>query len=82
MWRRGNQKAVLRLSCILATECARTPLRVPAVYLAHAILAVLAVAAIRGMNNLRVCVGRDGSIPTAPTNIFFSNSKLQICEGA
>jgi hypothetical protein len=22
------------------------------------------------------------SIPTAPTNIFFSNSELQICEGA
>ena len=23
-----------------------------------------------------------GSIPTAPTNIFFCNSELQICEGA
>ena len=26
--------------------------------------------------------GFPGSIPTAPTNIFFSNSELQICEGA
>jgi hypothetical protein len=47
------------LSCILA--------RVPAVYLAHAILAILAFVALCELNNLRVASSTDGSIPTAPT---------------
>jgi hypothetical protein len=42
------------------------------VYVAHAILAILAVAAVSEMNNLRVCNWLDGSIPTAPTNIFLT----------
>jgi hypothetical protein len=41
--------------------------RVPAVYLAHAILAIVATLAVHGMNKLRVPNGPHGSIPTAPT---------------
>jgi len=51
------------------------------VYLAHAILEIVAIAAERGMNNLRVCSDPDGSIPTAPTNIFSIENKLAIFEG-
>jgi hypothetical protein len=45
-------------------------------YPPHAFLAFLALAALREMNNLRVCSGLDGSIPTAPTNISFINNAL------
>ena len=45
-------------------------LRVPAVYLGSAILALVSVLELRGMNNLRICSGPDGSIPTAGTNVF------------
>ncbi len=44
--------------------------RVPAVYLAHAFLAILAVDAERGMNNLRVCKGLDSSIPTTLNDLY------------
>jgi hypothetical protein len=54
----------------------REPARVPAVYPTHAFLAFLALAALREMNNLRVCSGLDGSIPTAPTN-FVAASRLK-----
>jgi hypothetical protein len=37
---------------------------VPAVYLADAILAIVAILEVREMNNLRVCNGRRGSNPT------------------
>ena len=43
-------------SCIL-TERARDPARVPAVYPTHAFLPILALAALREMNNLRVPSG-------------------------
>jgi hypothetical protein len=56
--------------CILAVERARPPLRVPAVYLAHAIVAILAVDALRGINNLPVCTSHRASTP-APSTIFF-----------
>jgi hypothetical protein len=55
------------LSCILAVECARPPLRVPAVYLAQAIVAILAADALRGINNLPVCTSHRGSTPTPGT---------------
>jgi hypothetical protein len=51
---------------IPSTSRQLTP-RVPAVYLAHAFLAIVAILAVRGMNKLRVPNGPDGSIPTAPT---------------
>jgi hypothetical protein len=38
--------------------------RVPRVYLAHAIRAIVAILAVRGMNNLRVC--RQLDVPTPP----------------
>ena len=38
--------------------------RVPAVYLSSAFLAILAVLSARRMNNLRVSINLDGSIPT------------------
>jgi hypothetical protein len=41
--------------------------RVPGVYLTSAFLAFLYFLSERRMNNLRVCNGLDGSIPTAPT---------------
>jgi hypothetical protein len=41
--------------------------RVPGVYLTSAFLAFLHFLSERRMNNLRVCNGLDGSIPTAPT---------------
>jgi hypothetical protein len=53
------------------------PPRVPAVYLAHAILAIVAGCAERGMNNLRVHNGADSSIPTAPTITSFNIAALQ-----
>jgi hypothetical protein len=42
--------------------------RVPVVYLSSAFLSLF--LSERGMNNLRVCSGLDGSIPTAPTNLL------------
>jgi hypothetical protein len=41
--------------------------RVPAVYLTSAFLSFLLVSSERGMNNLRVCSGLNGSSPTAGT---------------
>ena len=41
--------------------------RVPGVYLTSAFLAFFYFLSERKMNNLRVCNGLDGSIPTAPT---------------
>jgi hypothetical protein len=41
--------------------------RVPGVYLTSAFLSFLYFLSERRMNNLRVCNGLDGSIPTAPT---------------
>jgi|GEM_PF-2795198 len=55
------------LSCILDAEYAR----VPAVYLAHAILALLAITARLEINNLRVCSGPVGSNPTRASNYPF-----------
>jgi hypothetical protein len=52
--------------------------RVPAVYLAHAFLAIVAILAVRGMNNLRVPNGPHGSIPTAPTNKFRESKGLPL----
>jgi hypothetical protein len=57
--------------------------RVPAVYLVHAILAIVATLAVRGMNKLRVPYGPDGSIPTAPTkspveSVAFASREPQI----
>jgi hypothetical protein len=49
------------LSCILV--------RVPAVYLAHAIRTIVAILAVRGMNNLRVCNLPVGSNPTRASKI-------------
>jgi len=43
---------------------------VPAVYLTHAFLALLAIAAVRGMNNLRGCSSSDSSNPTRASNFF------------
>jgi hypothetical protein len=43
----------------------QTRRRVPAVYLAHAIHAIVAIPALVGMNNLRASSSADGSIPTA-----------------
>jgi hypothetical protein len=51
-------------------------LRVPAVYLTSAFLPFLSVLAERGMNKLRVLIGADSSIPTAPTNHLFDWSGL------
>lgn len=48
--------------------------RVPAVYLAHAFLAFLAVAAVRGMNKLRVCSSSDGSNPTRASKFLAMES--------
>ena len=42
-------------------------LRVPAVYPTPAFLASLSNLSERGMNKLRVFIGPNGSIPTAPT---------------
>lgn len=42
-------------------------LRVAAVCLGSAFVAFLPVLSGCGMNNLRVLIGADGSIPTAPT---------------
>jgi hypothetical protein len=47
----------------------RLEFRVPAVYLTSAFQAFLPVLSERRMNNLRVCNGLDGSIPTAPTKL-------------
>ena len=54
----------------------------PAVYLTHAILAIVAILAVCGLNNLRVPNGPDGSIPTAPTKspMFLRVSGLAISE--
>ena len=57
---RGPSENGCTLGCILAAECAR----VPAVYLTHAILAILAIIARLEINNLRVCSGPAGSNPT------------------
>ena len=46
---------------------------VPAVYLAHAIRAIVAILAVRGMNNLRVCNEPVGSNPTRASNILVPN---------
>ena len=61
--------------------------RVPAVYLTWANSLFLAFFAFNGISNLRAFNVAFSSIPTAPiptapTNIFFRNSELQICEGA
>jgi hypothetical protein len=61
-WSKANE--IFRSDLLLKPR----PARVPAVYPTHAFLAFLAACAQRGMNNLRVCHGADGSIPTAPTN--------------
>jgi hypothetical protein len=63
---RHSFRDVLRNSVRFHTQL-HTRCRVPAVYLAHAILAIVAILAVRGMNKLRVPNGPDGSIPTAPT---------------
>ena len=44
--------------------------RYPAVYLADAILAIVAILEVRGMNNLRVCNGRRSSNPTRASSFF------------
>ena len=62
----------------LQTSLPKGVRRVPAVYLTHAFLAILAFAALREMNNLRVCNGLDGSIPTAPTRFRNGISKNHI----
>jgi hypothetical protein len=47
--------------------------RVPAVYLAHAIHAIVAIPALVGMNNLRASSSADGSFPTALPTFFLLN---------
>ena len=61
----------------MLTERARDPARVPAVYPTHAFLAFLELAALREMNNLRVCSGLDGSIPTRASNK--SSMFMRVC---
>ena len=51
-------------------------IRVPAVYLSSAFLAILAVLSARRMNNLRVSIKLDGSIPTAPTKCRIESKGL------
>jgi hypothetical protein len=51
--------------------------RVPGVYLGWVNSVFLSFFAFNGISNLRAFNVAFGSIPTAPTNIFFSNSELQ-----
>jgi hypothetical protein len=44
--------------------------RVPAVYLADAILAIVAILEVPKMNNLRACNNSRGSTPTPGTNFI------------
>ncbi len=55
--------------------------RVPGVYLGWANPVFLAFFSFNRINNLRVFSVAFSPIPTAPTNISFSNCELQICEG-
>ncbi len=53
-----------------------------AVYLAHAFLAFLPIAALRGMNNLRGCNALDSSIPIPSFPIFKIDKDLGYSLGA
>src|SRR5712692_2140842 len=70
--------AMIRSSSADQASARRTSaLRVPAVYLTSAFLPFLSVLSKRRMNNLRVCSGLNGSIPTAPTSFLFHFTGLE-----
>jgi hypothetical protein len=67
-------------SWILAEQRAVPPplhprCRVPAVYLTHAILAIVAFCALRGMNNLRVSGSTVRSPPPLPNFLLIQRDK-------
>jgi hypothetical protein len=74
--RRGNSSSVL-------SHTVAPRRRVPAVYLAHAIRAIVAILAVRGMNNLRASNTSVGSNPTRASNLhnelITTSSSFSLC---
>jgi hypothetical protein len=66
---------MVALTCHTGTLLLARP-RVPAVYLAHAFLAIVAILEVRVLNNLRACNGRRGSTPTPGTIFLKQNTGL------